>query len=148
MLTGGLYVSAALVLVGEFLLSRGLAVTGGQVAELWFTGVTELYQGLLLGSAALLYRLGLRRPAVLLALLAAVYLGDLTLQTGISPLLGTVGVVASLVWFARFQWGGGDQLAPGSGGQAWPAAFNVIRVISEVLPRRMGGPQNPVPSLT
>ncbi len=95
-------VSAAMVLVGVFLMSRGLSRTEGLMAELWLTGVTELYQVLLIGGAALLYRVGQRRPAVMLALLEAVYLGDLTFQTGVSPLLGTVGVVASAAWYALF----------------------------------------------
>ncbi len=95
-------VSAALVLAGVFLLSRGLARTESLSAELWLTAVTELYQVLLIGSAALLQRAGQRRPAVMLALLESIYLGDLTLQTGVAPMLGPAGLAASGVWYALF----------------------------------------------
>ena len=33
-------ISAALVLVGVFLMSRGLSLTEGLLAELWLTGIT------------------------------------------------------------------------------------------------------------
>jgi len=95
-------VSAALVLVGVFLVSDGLARSDGLGAELWLTAIVELYQLLLIGGAALLYRIGQRRPAVMLAMLQVVYICDLTFQTGVSAYLGTVGVVASVVWLGLF----------------------------------------------
>lgn len=95
-------VSAALVLVGVFLVSDGLARSEGLTSELWLTAVVELYQALLIGGAALLYRIGQRRPAVMLALLEVVYLCDLTLQTLVASHLGAVGVAASALWLALF----------------------------------------------
>jgi len=95
-------VSAALVLVGVFLVSDGLARSEGLTSELWLTAVVELYQALLIGGAALLYRIGQQRPAVMLALLEVVYLCDLTLQTLVASHLGAVGVAASALWLALF----------------------------------------------
>ncbi|MBW2736642.1 MAG: hypothetical protein JRH20_30000 [Deltaproteobacteria bacterium] len=93
-------VSAAAVLVGVYLISDGLATQDGTAAQLAVFGITELYQLALIGAAGLLYRLGQRRPATMLALLTVVYLVDLTLQTAVSPYLGGVGIAASLGWLA------------------------------------------------
>ncbi len=95
-------VSASLVLVGVFFTSVGLSTNEGHFAELWLTGITELYQVMLIAGAALLYRIGQRRPAVMLALLEAIYICDLTFQTSVSPVMGGIGVAASLVWFMLF----------------------------------------------
>jgi hypothetical protein len=93
-------VSAACVLVGVYLVSDGLSREMGLGAELWLTVVTELYQALLIGGAAILYRIGQRRPAVMLALLEVAYLGDLTFQNGAAAYLGVLGMLASMVWLA------------------------------------------------
>ncbi|MCA9707529.1 MAG: hypothetical protein KDK70_16875, partial [Myxococcales bacterium] len=100
-------VSAALVLVGVVLLSRGLA-GGGLAAQLGVTGIAELYAWALIGSAALLVRIRLRRPAVMLALLAAAYQCDLTLHTETSVHLGQAGMLGTALWLASF---GGKLLA-------------------------------------
>jgi hypothetical protein len=91
-------VSAACVLVGVYLVSEGLSEEVGLRAELWLTAITELYQVLLIAGAAILYRIGQRRPAVMLALLEVTYLVDLTFQNGVAAHLGLLGVVASVGW--------------------------------------------------
>lgn len=92
-------ISAAAVLVGVYVLSTGLAQEDGLQAELWLTALTEVYQLLLIAGAALLYRIGDRRPAVMLALLAVVYCGDLTFQNRVAAYLGVLGLAASLLWW-------------------------------------------------
>lgn len=94
-------VSAALVLVGLNLLSRGLA-GGGGTGPLAVALVADLYAAALLGGAAFLYRDGKRRPAVLLALLAALYQGDLALHTELCAVLGRQGALPSLLWLTAF----------------------------------------------
>jgi hypothetical protein len=94
--------SAALVLVGLTLLSRALAHATVTWQQLVVPGVTELYAFALVGSAALLVRLGLRRPAVFVALVAVLYQGDLALTTETDALLGGVGLAASLAWWVLF----------------------------------------------
>ncbi|WP_394840890.1 hypothetical protein LZC95_27920 [Pendulispora brunnea] len=94
--------SATLVLVGTMIWSRGLAQEGSVYGSLGVAAVAELYAMALLGGAALLTRLGQRRPAVLLALLTVVYQGDLTLHTETCAYLGMAGAVASVIWFAAF----------------------------------------------
>jgi hypothetical protein len=101
-------VSAMLVLAGCTLWSRGLvdaASVGDGVdvlEDLRVAGVYELYGVALLGGAALLLRLDLRRPAVMLALLAVVYQWDLTLHIETCAYLGTAGTIATGVWLALF----------------------------------------------
>ena len=92
--------SAGCVLVGVSELSRGLShspYSGVAVAA-----VAELYAWALLGSAAFLMRVELRRPAVMLALLIAVYQCDPTLHTETCAYLGGVGVLAGAVWITSF----------------------------------------------
>jgi hypothetical protein len=95
-------ISAAAVLLGVYLLSDALSRDEAIDAELWLTAATEAYQALLIGGAALLYRRGQRRPAVMLALLEVVYLADLTCQTRVAAYWGTAGVVTSAAWIALF----------------------------------------------
>jgi hypothetical protein len=94
--------SAVLVLVGLTLLSRACAYAPANAMQLVVPGVTELYAFALVGSAALLTRLGLRRPAVFVALLAVVYQGDVALSTETDALLGGFGFGASLGWWMFF----------------------------------------------
>ncbi|MEZ4438568.1 MAG: hypothetical protein R3B72_05740 [Polyangiaceae bacterium] len=94
--------SAALVLVGVHLLYRDLMKAGYLLGQLGVPAIAEIYGWTLVGGAALLTRIGLRRPAVLLALLAALFQCDLTLLTETSVYLGGAGVVALSVWLASF----------------------------------------------
>ena len=89
-------VSAALVLRGVNLVSHVVNL------ELGVPAIVELYAWSLIGGAAVLHRAKLKRPAVMLALLAVVYQGDLTLHTETCAYLGTTGAIASLVWLASF----------------------------------------------
>ncbi len=98
-----LYVlSASLVLGGMILLSRGLAQTDSLRGELGVAAIAEIYALALIGGAALLTRIGQRRPAVMLALLAVLYQWDLMLHTETCTYLGAVGVFAAGTWMALF----------------------------------------------
>lgn len=91
--------SAALVLTGTSLCSRGLAQEDSGYGPLGVAAVAELYAVCLIGGAALLMRIGHRRPAVMLALLTVLYQWDLTLHTERSPYLGSG---AAVLWVAVF----------------------------------------------
>lgn len=95
-------VSATLCLAGMRLTSRGLAVQGSAFGEIGVAAITELYALALIGGAALLTRIGQRRPGVMLALLAAVYQGDVALHTEASTYLGHAGVASATAWAALF----------------------------------------------
>jgi hypothetical protein len=95
-------VSAALVLGGLFLCSRELAGEGSVAGILGVAAIAEIYAASLIGGAALLTRIGHRRPAVMLALLAVLYQGDLTLQTETCAYLGGVAPWAAAAWLAIF----------------------------------------------
>lgn len=95
-------VSAMLVLAGLNLVSKGLASEGSLAGPLAVGLVAEVYAAALIGGAALLTRAGQRRPAVLLALVAIVYQGDLTLHTETCSVLGLLGVGLSALWLAVF----------------------------------------------
>jgi hypothetical protein len=94
--------SAALVLRGVNLLSMGLVRAGHLYAVLGGPAVAEVYAWALIAGAAILTRVGLRRPAVLLALIAVLYQGDLTLHTETCAYLGWVGWLASITWLVSF----------------------------------------------
>ncbi len=94
--------SAALVLGGMSLLSRGFAAAGSTGGQVGVAAIAELYAFALIGGAAILTRIGLRRPGVMLALLAALYQCDLTLHTETSAYLGRIGIVASAAWVLLF----------------------------------------------
>lgn len=94
--------SAALVLVGVSMLSSALAGQSFLLAQLGVPVVAEIYGWALIGGAALLMRIELRRPAVMLTMLAALYQCDVTLHTVSSVYLGTIGLVAGLVWWLSF----------------------------------------------
>lgn len=95
-------VSAALVLVGLNLVSQGVAAEGELRGPLGVALLAELYAGALLGGAAILLRRGLTRPAVLLALLAILYQGDLTLHTETCAVFGARGLPWVLAWLGLF----------------------------------------------
>ena len=92
--------SACCVLVGVSELSRGLSRS--PYAGFAVAGVAELYAWALIASAAFLMRVELRRPAVMLALLIAIYQCDPTLHTETCAYLGGVGVLAGAAWLASF----------------------------------------------
>jgi len=98
-------VSAMLVLGGTILTSQGLAAEATEsrlYGPLGVAGIAEVYAVALIGGAALLTRIGHRRPAVMLALLTALYQCDLTLHTETCLQLGTPGNIASGAWLALF----------------------------------------------
>jgi hypothetical protein len=95
-------VSATLCLAGMHLTSRGLAAQESLFGALSVEAITEAYALALIGGAALLTRLGQRRPAVMLVLLAALYQGDLALYTEACTCLHTAGIAASMAWIALF----------------------------------------------
>lgn len=94
--------SAAMVLAGLLLLSAGLAHDESALGRLGVTAIAELYAVALIGSTALLARIGQQRSAVMLAVLAMFYQGDLTLHTDTAPDLGPLGAVTSAAWLALF----------------------------------------------
>ncbi len=94
--------SATLVLTGMIAWSHGIAQVGSVDGSLVVAGVAELYAAALIGGAALLMRIGQRRPAVMLALLTALYQGDVTLHTETCAYLSKIGALASYAWFAIF----------------------------------------------
>ncbi len=91
--------SAAFVLFGSILSSRELAHEESIRGGLAVAAVAELYALALIGSAALLVRIGQRRSAVMLALLVVLCQGDLTLHTETCPNLGAWAAIASAAWF-------------------------------------------------
>ncbi len=99
-----LYTASALcVLVGVFLLSDGLGRAEARSGEIWLMMVIELYQLMLIAGAALLYRVARqRRPAVVLGLVAMVYMADVTFQVEVAAYLGITGFVASAGWLVLF----------------------------------------------
>lgn len=94
--------SATLVLIGLTLLSRALTREFSVAGQLLPGLASELYAFSLIGGAALLVRLGLPRPATLVALLAVLYQGDLALGTETHALLGGAGRLASALWLVAF----------------------------------------------
>jgi len=92
--------SACCVLVGVNELSQGLSHR--PYAAFAVAAVAELYAWALVGSAAFLMRAELRRPAVMLALLIAIYQCDPTLHTETCAYLGGVGALAGAAWLASF----------------------------------------------
>jgi hypothetical protein len=95
--------SAVLVLLGLFLMARGLTNDSSLWGNLGVGIVTELYSAALIAGAALLTRIGSRRPAVCVAFIALLYQGDLILSTEMYPLLlPRVGATASMAWWVVF----------------------------------------------
>ncbi len=94
--------SAMLVLGGTIAIARGLGEEGSRFGAIAVAGIVEVYALALIGGAALLYRVGHRRSAVMLAFLAALYQGDLMLHTETFPNLGGIGELAVGGWLALF----------------------------------------------
>lgn len=94
--------SAALVLAGMWLISREAAQVATLTGALGVGALAEVYAVALIGGAAFLTRIGQRRSAVMLGLIAVFYQGDLTLHVETCTYLGAAGLVASGVWLALF----------------------------------------------
>lgn len=89
--------SALCVLGGVLLVSRSL----GAGADVGLTAILELYQWLVIGVAALLYRRLLeRRPAAILGIIQLVFMADPTLQ--LSALATSAENVATVCWVVLF----------------------------------------------
>lgn len=95
-------VSAALVLVGVLALSRAAIASGSAGAILGVGAIADVYALALVFGAALLTRVGQRRPAVMLALLTLVYQGDVTLHTEATAYLGVAGIAGAIAWVLCF----------------------------------------------
>ncbi|UJR84365.1 Hypothetical protein I5071_64440 [Sandaracinus amylolyticus] len=93
--------SAMLVLGGLWLVSRDMARVSA-LGGLGVGAIAELYALALIGGAAFLWRRHERRAAVMLALLAAIYQCDPTLQVEIFSFLGGTGIAASSTWLVLF----------------------------------------------
>ena len=93
--------SAALVLGGLTLLGQAPTIRAGS-SVFALSAVAEVYALCLIGGAALLYRTGRRRAAVILALLAVPFQADLTLHVETSAYRGVDGIVAAPAWFLVF----------------------------------------------
>lgn len=91
-------VSALLVLGGLTVISGSTAESQASSREALVAVIAELYAFALIAGAALLVRIGLRRPAVMLALLTALYQCDLTLLTESQVHLG----LGSALWIGLF----------------------------------------------
>ncbi len=94
--------SAALVLAGLTLMSGEVARGGSAAAILGVSALAEIYSLALIGGAALLVRMGRRRPAAMLGLLVVVYQGDLTMHVETCAYLGVTGRIAAAAWALLF----------------------------------------------
>jgi hypothetical protein len=94
--------SAALVLGGVTMITHGIVLEASAFELAGIGAIPEVYAFSLIGGAALLMRVGLRRPAVLLTLIAVLYQCDLTMHTETCAYLGVVGVAGSAAWAALF----------------------------------------------
>lgn len=94
--------SAALVLAGFWLVSREASQISSGLGRFGVAATAEVYSLALIAGAALLMRIEQRRPAAMLALLAVLYQGDLTMHVETSAYLGAAGRAASLVWLVLF----------------------------------------------
>ncbi|MCA9606795.1 MAG: hypothetical protein KC619_14415 [Myxococcales bacterium] len=94
--------SATLVLGGTTALSHAIAARGLGLGGVAVGGIAELYAWALIGGAALLVRMDLKRPAALLALLAVLYQCDPTLSNETWAWCGGVGLAASSAWLLLF----------------------------------------------
>ncbi|MFT3764854.1 MAG: hypothetical protein QM820_04955 [Minicystis sp.] len=96
-------VSALLVLGGLTVISRSTAESSStEIQTGAVAAIAEIYAVALIAGAALLTRIGLRRPAVMLCLVTALYQGDLTLLTERQVYLGLSGALAVAVWLVLF----------------------------------------------
>lgn len=94
--------SAALVLAGMWLISREAAQVPTLAGALGVGALAELYAVALVAGAAFLARIGQRRSAVMLGLIAVFYQGDVTLHVETCTYLGAAGLASSSAWLALF----------------------------------------------
>ncbi len=93
------FFSAASMLLGVYLVSRGLDEIGWRPGKLLLVGVVQVYEILLIGGAILLFRHArLYRPAVILGLLEVFFLFDSTFETEV--LLSHFSFGLSVSWVA------------------------------------------------
>lgn len=99
-----LYFASALFFVfGVFLVSKGMSQINWLDGQLLLTAVIESYEILLLAGSFILYRVaGLRRPAVILAIINICFLFDCTYQTEHISTVPAVGEIATLLWIFAF----------------------------------------------
>lgn len=93
--------SAALVLGGLTLVSRDLAESGA-LGSVGVTLIAEVYALALIASAALLRRMGERRVAVMVGLLAALYQCDLTMHVETCAYVSGLGAILATAWAVLF----------------------------------------------
>lgn len=92
------FFSALCVLFGMFLVSQGLGVMEWTSGQLFLTRVFQVYEFLLIGAAALLFRkAGQDRPAVILGLIEMVLLFDCTFRSEVATTLEHSGRMTALV---------------------------------------------------
>ncbi len=97
------FASALFFVIGVFLASKGISQISWLDGQLLLTAVIECYEILLLAGSFILYRIaGLRRPAVILAIINICFLFDCTYQTEHISANPDYGVAASIVWIAAF----------------------------------------------
>ncbi len=94
--------SAALVLAGLTLISRDVAQASALSGSLGVGGLAEAYSIALIAGAAFLVRIGHRRPAAMLGLIAVLFQGDLTLHVETCAYLGVAGKLAAGTWALLF----------------------------------------------
>ena len=99
-----LYFASALCFVfGVFLVSKGMNQINWLDGQLLLTAVIECYEILLLAGSFILYRMaGLRRPAVILAIINICFLFDCTYQTEHISTVPLFGGIASFLWIVMF----------------------------------------------
>lgn len=97
-----LYFTSALCFVfGVYLVSTGMRQINWLDGQLLLTAVIECYEFLLLAASFILYRIaGLRRPAVILAVINICFLFDCTYQTEHISANPDFGLIATALWIA------------------------------------------------
>ncbi len=94
--------SAALVFGGTLLLTGTLQHDQREWAGVGMKAIVEAYAWALILGAAFLTRIGLRRPATMLALLTVLYQGDLMLVTETYAYPGWLGIWTVAGWWGLF----------------------------------------------
>lgn len=95
--------SSALVLGGLWLVAHEASASATLGAILGVGATAELYALALIAAAACLVRMGMRRPAAMLGLLAVIYQGDVMLRVEAAAFLpGIEGPILSLAWALFF----------------------------------------------